>query len=193
MRPILDEISLIGGLSGLILGFVMATWQPVYPEFAFYGIFFAILTLAGLILFLASRPVLSFYLSNWRQFLIYVVCVIAGVVATAAVQFVVLATGAAVPMSVMPPDAQAVFLLESAISESYFYFGIAAFFSTYLHPAVGVCIPPGLSYFMHQFIYGAMPVYIWAVVGSFAVQSILFLLTGRLSIPVGVHSVVNFI
>lgn len=193
MTTVLDEISVIGGVSGIALGFVMATWYDVYPDIAFRGMLFAGMTIAGLVLLLFSRPVFAFLIGNWRQLLLTCGFIAAGVIATAAVQFVLLAYAPAPVLSAMPPDVQLVYLAEAAISETYFYFGLAAFFMHYLHPVVGVPIPPALSYFMHQFVYGAMPVYVWVVVASFAVQSLLFLLTRRLSVPLGIHGVWNLV
>ena len=156
------------------------------------GLLFAGMTISGFVFLLMSKPVIGWLLTNWKQALITLLLILVGVALTAVAQISVLSLGATVPLSIAPEELQAVYLAESVISETYFYFGLTAFFATRFHPLAGLPVAPGLSFFMHQFIYGAMPLYIWAVVASFAVQSLFFMITGRLTVPLGVHTVVNF-
>ncbi len=171
----------------------MGTWYTEFPEIAFIGNLFAMMTIAGLIFIMMSRPRLSWLIRNLKHLVMTILIIMIGVAVTLFTQTFILVSGWAPFLSAAPTDIQNVYLLESAIAETYFYFGLQAFFTTYLHPLVGVPIPPALAYYMHQFVYGTNPVFITAVVLSFLIQSALYAITRRLSVPLGIHTGVNFV
>lgn len=172
---------------------MMGTWYQAFPEIAFFGNLFAGMSIGGFVLLLASRPMFSFLIINLKRLLLTVLVIVIGLAVTVLLQTAILVTGWAPFLSAAPPDVQNVFLLESAIAETYLYFGLQAFFTTYLHPIVGVPIPPALAYFMHQFVYGTSAVFLTVVVVSFFIQSITYAITRRLSVPLSIHSGVNFV
>jgi hypothetical protein len=193
MTVTLDEVSIIGAIAGIMLGVMMSTYVDVYPVVAFWGQNFALWTGIGLIFIVLSKPRISFLLLNWGQAAITLGLGFLGVAATAIAQIAVVSAGGLflAPTSI-PLDLQGVYLMEAAISETYLYFGLASFLSTWFHPIVGFFVPPAFAFFTHQYVYGSNPVVVWAVVASFAVQSLIFILSDfRLSVPLGTHIVVN--
>lgn len=205
---LLDEVSVFGALVSLFFGSVMATFYPVDPEYGFRGLLFLTFTGIGFLFFVAAgaarvrrrqpgdvNPTPE---SGWawrslfhvNDFVVFVGSVVAGVFLTFLVQRVALM----VPnLSSVEATMQGVYLAEAALSETYLYFGLAAFFSERIAWFVGLPIPSIMAFGTHQFVYGTTPNVVLAVVLSFGVQATLYQWNGRLSVPLCIHLIINLL
>jgi len=185
----------------------MATFYPVDPDYGFRGLLFLTFTGIGFLFFVAAgtakvqrrQPgeVSASPGTGWawrslfhlNDFLFFVGCVVAGVFLTFLVQRVAMA----VPNLSIEPSMQGVYLTEAALSETYLYFGLAAFFSERIAWFVGLPIPSIMAFGTHQYVYGTTPTVVLAVVLSFGVQAVLYHWNGRLSVPLCIHLAINLL
>jgi len=176
----------------MYMGLVIATFYPMDPDFGFRGILFLAMTGIGFCLILGSGKTAWTWrsLAHSYDLLWYAVAVLAGIVLTFLVQHIALALPY---MSNMASDARKVYLASAALSETYMYFGLQTFFAERFAWFVGLPIPSLMAYGTHQYVYGVSPEALWAVVLSFFVQAVLYEWTGRLSIPLTIHLVVNLL
>lgn len=187
---LLDEVSAIGAIVGIYLGIVIATCYPVDPDFGFRGLLFFTMTGIGFGLIVGSGRIAWKSLFHLMDLMLFGVAAIGGTLLCILVQRFALTLPY---LSTMATGARQIYLAEAAISETYLFFGLQAFFSERFSWHIGVPIPALMAYGTHQFVYGTSPQRLWAVVASFAMQAIIYEWSGRLSVPLAIHLVINLI
>jgi hypothetical protein len=193
-RYFYDEVCWIALIVGMLLSMVAVTWIELDQRLAIVGLFMGSLCIAGWALHPRLAVTVYDRVFSGRNFAVWLVFVLLGIVATGVVQWVFVTAGQASALATIPLWARTAFLALTAIGETFFLFWfLECSVATYIHPLAGILLVVVAAGILHLFVYGGQPSALLAVSASFAVQAVLFEVTGRLSVPLMIHLGVNLL
>lgn len=188
-----DEIALIGIGLVYFLGAMQFTWISMNLELGLRGVFFMGIASAGLTMYgLSGRMNFTLLLLQWKRAILAVVFIGVGYVMTAILQSVILQFPLTV-LDTIPADLRSTYLMEAALAETYFVFGMYSLFAGRLHPLAGMVAVGFTTPFLHLYVYGSSNAVLWAVAASFILQAVLLEYTRLFSVPLLIHLFVNLL